>query len=142
MTQANPQTNYLRTRVMTAGPAELRLMLLDGAIKFAMQARDGLNAKDFEAVFNGVTNCRNIVVELMTNIRPDVEPTLADRVKALYAYLFMELTNASMEKSVAKFDAVIKLLEYERETWSLLMQKLGTEKASPAAQPGSLAASA
>ena len=42
----NESNAYLRTKVMTASPAELRLMLLDGAIKFANQAREGLQAKD------------------------------------------------------------------------------------------------
>ena len=37
-----PVNEYLRTRVLTASPEELRLMLLDGALKYAMQAREGL----------------------------------------------------------------------------------------------------
>ncbi|MEK6703555.1 MAG: flagellar export chaperone FliS [Planctomycetota bacterium] len=113
---------YLRTRVMTASPTELRLLLLDGAVKFAMQAKDGLGRKDFEAVFNGVTNCRNIVIELMTSVREDVDPKLAEKVKALYAFIVTELSSASMEKSVEKFGKVVELLKYERETWAMLME--------------------
>ena len=46
---AIPDTNpYLKTKVMTAGPAELRLMLFDGALKFAEQGRKGLADKDYE----------------------------------------------------------------------------------------------
>ena len=57
MADASPHA-YLRTKVMTASPGELRLMLIDGAIRFSEQARTGLEANDFEAVYVGV-NCTN-----------------------------------------------------------------------------------
>lgn len=119
---------YLKTRVMTATPVELRMMLLDGAVKYARQGREGLVSKDYEAVFNGITSCRNIIVELMTNIREDVDAKLTERVRGIYTFLFTELTTASMEKSVQKMDKIIEILEYEAETWRLLMEKLAKEK--------------
>ena len=115
---------YLRTRVMTASPEELRLMLLDGAIKFAQQGREGLAAKNYEMSFNGIDRCRNIILELIVTVREDVAPELAKNVKSLYTFFYNELTNASLEKSVAKIDKVIELLNFERETWVMLMQKL------------------
>lgn len=134
MTAANAQANaYLRTRVLTAGPLELRMMLLEGAVKFAIQGRDGLARKDFEAMFTGLTQCRSIITELMTTIRDDVDPDLAGKVRSLYSFLFTEITTASMEKSVSRLDKVIELLEYERETWSLLMQRVASDRgATPA----------
>lgn len=140
--QSKEASVYLRTRVMTASPTELRLLLLDGAVKFAMQARDGLGRKDFEAVFNGVTNCRNIVIELMTSVREDVDPKLAEKVKALYAFIVTELSTASMEKNLAKFDKVVELLQYERETWAMLMEKLASEKGVASQKPEALTVSA
>ena len=35
----NGSQAYLKTKVLTASPAELRLMLIDGAIRFSEQAR-------------------------------------------------------------------------------------------------------
>ena len=60
---------YLRTKVMTASPAELRLMLLDGAIRFAEQAKRGYETKDYELSFEGTTKAQAIVLELLK--RPD-----------------------------------------------------------------------
>jgi len=128
-TTDTPVNAYLRTKVMTAPREELRLMLLDGAVKFATQARDGLARKDFECVFNGVCQCRDIVTELMTTVRDDVDPDLAGKVRSLYAYLFNEITTANMEKDIARFDRIITLLTYERETWQLLIDKLRSERA-------------
>lgn len=119
---------YLRTKVLTASPEELRLMLLDGAIKFARQGRDGMARKDFEAQYNGISQCRDIVFELLTTIKGDIDPELAANVKGLYTFLYTHLTEASFEKSVEKLDKVIELLEFERETWVMLMQKLADER--------------
>lgn len=131
--ETNPANAYLRTKVLTASPEELRLMLLDGAIKFARQGREGLANRNYEASFNGISQCRNIVLELLTTIKPEYDPDLCDRVKSLYTFLYTELVEASMTKSVPRVDSVIKLLEYERETWVMLMAKLAEERASGAA---------
>lgn len=126
----NPQpvNAYLRTKVLTAGPEELRLMLLDGAIKFAVQGRDGLLRKDYEASYNGISQCRDIICELMTSIRPEHDPALAERVFSVYGFIFTELTQASLEKDATKLTKLIDLIMYERETWSLLIQKLAEER--------------
>jgi flagellar protein FliS len=135
---------YLRSRVMSASPEELRLMLLDGAIKFANQGKDGLERKDYEASYGGISQCRNIIFELLTTIRNDLAPELAENVKALYTFLYTHLLDASIEKNVTKVAEVIELLEYERETWVLLMKRLEEERAAgieppsrPAAAPAS-----
>lgn len=125
--QQRSNSAYLKTRVLSASPAELRLMLLDGAIKFAYQGRDGLATKNFEACYNGFTQCREIVIELMTSIRPDCDPQLAAKVRDLYGFMYRHLVEGSHEKSLPKIDEVIKLLEYERETWVLAMEKAAAE---------------
>lgn len=135
MTAAASTANaYLRTRVMTASREELRLLLLEGAIKFARQAREGLIAKNFEQVFSGTDNARNIVMELITTIRSEPNPALADQVRALYTYMYVRLTEASFEKNQEKFDEVLKLLDYERETWILLMEKVASERGDAPAE--------
>ena len=127
-TQTGPAAEYLRTRVLSASPEELRLLLLEGAIKYVRQGRAGLEQKNYEASYNGLSACRNIVMELITTIRPDPNPQLADSVKALYTYMYKLLVEGGHEKDLSKLDTVIGLLEYERETWVLLMQKLAAER--------------
>lgn len=115
---------------MTASREELRLLLLEGAIKFVSQAREGLLARNFEQVFSGTDNARNIIVELITSVQSAPNPELAERVRSLYTFLYVRLTEASFEKSAEKFEEVIGLLEYERETWVLLMNKVASERSS------------
>jgi flagellar protein FliS len=138
--QSKTANAYLRTRVLTASPEELRLMLLDGAIKFARQGREGLATRNFEASFNGLCQCRDIVMELITTIRSEVNPELASNVKALYTFIYTQLVEGGHEKNVVKLDKAIELLEYERETWVMLMQKLVEERGSQPQPAGERAA--
>jgi flagellar protein FliS len=97
-TPQNQANAYLATKVMTATPTELRLMLLDGAVRFCRQGRDGLAARDFEASFNGFTRCRAIIIELLTTMKPDPnDPGLVERLRALYTYMISRLVTASRE---------------------------------------------
>lgn len=119
---------YLRTRVMTASREELRLMLLDGALRFARNGRDGLVEKNYERSFDGISKCREIITELIVSMRPEYDPLLCERVRAVYTFMFNELIEAGLQKSPEKVDEVIELLEYERETWVMLMDKLRDEQ--------------
>lgn len=119
---------YLRTRVMTASPAELRLMLLDGAVRFARQGQEGLAKRNYEQSFEGLSRCREIITELIVTMRPEHDPALCEKVHALYTFIFNEVTEAGLEKNAKRMDRVIELLEYERETWAMLMEKLGREE--------------
>ena len=92
---------YLRTKVLTATPEQVRLMLLDGAIRFATQGREAMGRKDFEGTYLGVSQCRAIVFELLTSIGPDTEPSLAQRVRALYTYMYSRLLEASTERNLS-----------------------------------------
>ncbi len=120
---------YFRTKVLTASPEELRLMLIEGCIRFMRTAREGLLEKNFEKSFENFTNAKSILVELTNTLRHDVAPELCTRLDALYTYMYTTLTYASMEREATKVDPVIELMEFERETWLLLMDKLAAERA-------------
>jgi flagellar protein FliS len=127
-TQTGPAAEYLRSRVLSASPEELRLLLLEGAIKYLRQGRAGLERKDYEASYNGLSACRNIVMELLTTIRHEPNPELAANVQSLYTYMYKLLVEGGHEKDLSKLDTVISLLEYDRETWVMLIHKLGAER--------------
>ena len=128
MTTTTEANAYLRTQVLTASPEKLRLMLLDGAIRFAQQAADGLANNDFEASYNGITQARAIVLELATSIRADIDPELAERVQSVYMFLYREMVDASLHRDRARLTKAIELLQYERETWAMLMEKVASDR--------------
>ncbi|MHC4976139.1 MAG: flagellar export chaperone FliS [Planctomycetota bacterium] len=119
---------YLQSKVMSASPEELRLMLIEGAIKFARQGRQGLESKDYEAVFEGFSRAKDIILELINGLRPEVAPELCERLKGLYTYMYTRLMDSSLEKDPTIADEVIELLEYDRQTWVMLMDQLRQER--------------
>ncbi len=134
----NPDTNnpYFRTKVLTAKPEELRLMLIEGAIRFMREGREGLAAKNYEKSYENLSNAKNILVEMMNTLRHDVAPDLCARLESLYTYMFTTLVGASLERDPSKIDEVIDLMEYERETWLLLIEKVARERAGVEAEGG------
>lgn len=135
---ADPKV-YLRTRVLTASREELRLLLLDGAVKFLRQAKEGIERSDFECWHVGLTKCRNILIELLTSMKSDVNPELHAKMAGVYTFMYRYLIEADSERNPAKAGKVIDLLEYERETWSLLMKQLVEDRTTLEADEGSIA---
>ena len=127
--QPNP---YLRTRILTATPQELRMMLYEGAIKFCRQGRQGLEEKNYEASFNALMRAQKIVLELSTSLDHEVAPELCSNLSALYHYIYTKLVHANVDHEVAAADEAIELLEFQKQTWQMLMEKLTQEQAESA----------
>jgi flagellar secretion chaperone FliS len=122
-----PVNPYLKTKIMTASPEELRLMLYDGALKFCRQAKVSLEKKSYEESYNNLMRAQKIVLELSTSLNHNADPQLCQRLSALYTYVYRLLVDANMKRETAIVDEAIKLIEYERETWQMLMKKLTGE---------------
>lgn len=125
---------YLRTKIMTASPDELRLMLYDGCLKFCRGAKAELvkDKPDFEAVYENFMRAQKIVLELSTSLNHDVAPEICEKLSALYTYIYRLLVDANLERDADKVDEAVKLLEYERETWVLYMQRNAELAGQPA----------
>lgn len=124
MNQSGPNP-YLRTKILTAGPEELRLMLYDGAIRFARQARTAMEAGKIEDSYNSLMRAQKIVLELSSSLNHQIDPKLCDRLAALYLYIYRLLVDANIERTPERVAEAVKLLEFERETWVMLMRKMG-----------------
>jgi len=131
----NPQAaqNYLRTRVLTATPEQLQMMLYDGAIRFADMGRSAILKKDWEGTYTNLSRSQKIILEMMTTLKHDVAPDLCGRLASLYKFIYRKLVEASLKHTVEDVDEALRILRYQRETWALLMEKLGKQKAGNAA---------
>lgn len=123
----NPVNPYLKTKIMTASPEELWLMLYDGVTKFSNQARAAMQKKDIEGSYDNLMRAQKIVLELSTSLNHDVDSELCTKLSSLYTYIYRLLVEANMNRQLGPLDEAIKLLQFERETWRLLIQKLAEE---------------
>ncbi len=109
---------------MTASPEQLQLMLYDGAIRYARQARDAIEAKDFETSYDRLTKAQNIILEMSHGLNHEVNPTLCKQVAAIYDFLFRKLVDANLYRDVSAIDDSLKVLAIERDTWQMLVDKI------------------
>jgi flagellar protein FliS len=141
---------YLEDEVLTASPQRLRLMLIDGAIRFARLTISHWQVDHADAASQTLMRCRAIVTELLASVRASrascehlvdhmrrAKPlTAAQREReveslyeaakntaGVYVFLFRELTEAQMTRDAGKVNGAIRVLEVERETTRLLCQQ-------------------
>ncbi len=122
---------YLRNAVMTASPEQLHLMLYDGAIRFARQARQALADRDFESSCESLLRAQQIVLEMESGLRPEVNASLCEQVGALYRFVYSRLIDANMKRDVKAVEEALRILEHQRETWRLLIEKTRDEEHPP-----------
>lgn len=121
---------------MTATPEQLQMMLYDGAIRFARQGREALQQGDLETSCEKLLRAQCIVLELQNGLRPEVNPHLCEQMASLYTFVYYRLIDANLIHDATPINEALQVLEHQRETWRLLMEK--TCEAAPAgkADPG------
>ncbi len=129
---ALPTQEYLRTTVLTASQEMLTLMLWDGAIRFAEQGKNAILKKDIEASYQALLRAQRIVMELNAGLKHDVSPDLCGKLAALYNFIYRRLVDANLQKDPKLVEDALAIMRHQRETWVLLMDKLGKTRAAEA----------
>ena len=115
---------YLEDHVLTAPREELLLMLFDGAIRFAEQAKLKIEAKDIEGSCALLIKAQRIVIELMTSLKRDViGDELYSNLTSLYNFVYFRLVNANVRKDRGLVDEALKIMTHLRGTWALAVEK-------------------
>lgn len=132
---ANAQVaqNYLKTKVFTATPEQLQLMLYDGAIRFAEQARSAIEQHNFEQSYHLIVRVQKIIMEMSCTLKHDVAPELCGKLSALYNFVYRKLIEANVDHLTAPLDEALQILRYQRQTWMMLLDQLGKTRAARAA---------
>src|SRR5205823_14701600 len=117
-----------------ATPEQLQMMLYGGALRFAEQARVALEKKDYEANYHMIATVQKIIAELSASLKHEVAPELCGKLSALYNFVYRKLIEASTHRNLAALDEALTILRYQRETWAMLLDQLGKQKAGDAAR--------
>ena len=119
MAAKNPYAAYAQSKVMTASPAELTLMLYDGAIKFCNIAIMGVQEKDIEKAHVNIIKVERILQEFLNTL--DYKYPVAKDFENVYNYLIRRLHEANMRKDEEILQEVLKHLRTMRDTWKEVM---------------------
>jgi flagellar protein FliS len=135
---AMQNAQYLEAKVLTAPAYRLHLMLIEGAIRFGRQASDALGRGDQLAAATPLLRVIDIVGELLAGVRHQ-SSDMNKRLTDLYWFLFRLATEAKIHADAGKLAVLLRLLEYERQTWQMLCDKLGGSQSVAAATQSRLA---
>lgn len=124
----NAYAQYANNKVMTASPAELTLMLYEGAIKFCNIAIASINNGDIEKAHNNILKTRNIILEFQATLNHNYP--IADEFNNVYEYLKQRLTEANLHKDPEIMEEILKHLRTMRDTWKEVMRASKAVKAN------------
>jgi flagellar secretion chaperone FliS len=139
MAQHNSQ--YLESKVLTAPPHRLHLMLIEGALRFGRQAEQELKAGNQAAAAGPILRVLDIVGEMLVGVRK-TQSELNDKLAAVYWFIFRRVSEATMNADALILAEVLPLLEFERETWQKVCEKFGNGGSSTTNSPAAIALTA
>lgn len=111
---------YLRSKVMTATPAELTLMLYEGAIKFVNKAIMSIEKDDVMGAHNNLMKTQRIIEELRASL--DHKYPVAKEFDTVYEHILRRLVEANIKKDKDILEEVLEHLRTMRDTWKEVMK--------------------
>ena len=120
MALPNAYAQYNNSKVLTASPAELTLMLYEGAIKFCNIALVAVEHKEIEKAHNNIIKTHRIIDYLRQTL--DMKYPVAQDFERIYVYLAERLVTANMKKDKAILEEVNAHLHSVRDTWKEVMR--------------------
>lgn len=116
----NGYAAYANSKIMTASPAELTLMLYEGAIKFCNIAIRAVEEKDVPKAHENIIKVENIISEFQATLNHKYP--VAKDFDEVYTYLKRRLLEANLKKDKEILEEVLKHLRTMRDTWKEVMR--------------------
>lgn len=120
MAVQNPYAQYNNSKILTATPAELTLMLYEGAIKFCNIAIMGIEQGDIQKTHDNIVKVQKIIDEFRATL--DMKYPVAQDFDRIYVYLLKRLIDANMKKDKEIMEEILSHLREMRNTWKEVMQ--------------------
>lgn len=111
---------YNNSKILTASPAELTLMLYEGAIKFCNIAIDALERKDIQRAHTNIIKVENIIDYLRQTL--DMQYPVAQEFEKMYVYLGDRLIEGNLKKDKEILEEISTHLRSIRDTWKEVMR--------------------
>ncbi|WP_094606098.1 Flagellar secretion chaperone FliS [Sporomusa silvacetica DSM 10669] len=126
MNAANMANAYKRQQVLTASPAELTLMLYNGAIRFVTESIQAIEKKDINKAHASNMRAQKIVRELM--LATDMKQEISQKWILIDEYILHCLVQGNIKKDKSRLEEAKKFLLEFRDTWSQAMKLVRTDK--------------
>jgi flagellar secretion chaperone FliS len=130
---ANTTANYSaykRVDVETASQGKLVVMLFNGAIQRAEEAKRQLEKGHMNGIHSNLIRAQEIVAELRSALNLQAGP-IAQSLDQSYEYFQHLLIQANVRKDAAPIDECIELMTGVRDAWKEAYAKVETSPAPP-----------
>ncbi|MBD5540884.1 MAG: flagellar export chaperone FliS [Lachnospiraceae bacterium] len=122
----NPYAKYQDSKILTASPAELTLMLYEGIIKFTNIGITAIESREFQKANLNIMKAERIVDHLSATLN-DKYPVAKD-FQNIYSCIMQALISGNMKKDVAELERALEYSRMIRDTWKEVMK--ASEKGS------------
>jgi flagellar protein FliS len=120
MLKQDGYAQYLNSKIMTATPAELTLMLYEGAIKFCNIAIVAMENKDPAKAHDNIVKVENIIQNFRETL--DKKYPVWQDFENVYVYLLRRCHEANMTKDPKIMEEVLTHLRSMRDNWKEVMK--------------------
>ena len=121
MPARNPFAEYTTNKILTASPAEVTLMLYEGAIKFVNIAIVAIEHGEIEKAHINIKKTQRNIEEFRNTL--DHKYPVAEDFDRIYVYLLQRLLEANIKKDTEILEEINMHLRSVRDTWKEVMRK-------------------
>lgn len=111
---------YQRNAIMTASPAELTLMLYEGAIKFCNIGIVAIEKQQLERANENIKKAQAIITELRITL--DHKYPVWEDFDRVYDYIYRRLVEGNIHKDIGIIEDALKQIREMRDTWKEVMR--------------------
>ena len=119
---------YTKVDVETASQGKLVVMLFNGAIKRAEEAKRQLQKGSCEGVHNNLIRAQDIVGELRSALDMNMGE-MADNLDRIYEYFQHLLITANIKKAQEPIETCVDMMTTMRDTWKEAFDNVARENA-------------
>jgi flagellar secretion chaperone FliS len=120
---------YLKTKIETATPMELIVIMYDGAIKFLKEGLNNFHLHKRASYDENLTKAKRMIKELQFSLDLSVQP-VSGQLFSLYDYMMREISDAICNRRECreKVERVLSMMKDLRDTWEKIKVKAPVEK--------------
>jgi flagellar protein FliS len=131
----NPWKSYRQIATLTAPPAQIVLMLYEGAVRSLERALPGFSHEDPAQanmlIHNNLQRAQEIIRELNYALNMEQGGECATTLRQLYEYFDRQIWQSNTRKRREGVEEVIGHLNVLRDAWATMLNQQGTISSSP-----------
>lgn len=116
----NPYEVYQKNKITTASPAELTLILYEGAIKFCNIAIRAIEEGDIQKANDNIIKTERIIDEFRATLNHKYP--VAKDFEVVYDYIYYHLIQGNINKDKKYLEVALTELRSMRDTWKEVMK--------------------